>query len=66
MSSNQRKGDVKMATFQKYLVKVAAGALDIFNEVQKEEFEIQKNAQMAAYTTAIIGKVPYDFSPKKK
>ena len=65
MSSNQRKGDVKMATFQKYLVKVAAGALDIFNEVQKEEFEIQKNAQMAAYTTAIIGKVSYDFSPKR-
>ena len=54
-----------MATFQKYLVKIAAGALDIFTEVQKEEFEIQKDAQMTAYTTAIAGKVSYDFSPKR-
>ena len=40
MSSNQRKGDVKLATLQKSLVKVVAGALNIFTDVQKEKFEI--------------------------
>ena len=34
MSSNQRKGDVKLTTLQKSLIKVVAGALNIFTEVQ--------------------------------
>ena len=45
MSSNQRKGDAKVATLKKSLVKVVAGALNIFTEVQKEKFEIQTIAQ---------------------
>ena len=64
MSSNQRKGDVKLATLQKSLVKVVAGALNIFTEVQKEKFEIQTIAQMVADITAIVGKVSYDLSLK--
>ena len=57
MSSNQRKGDVKLATLQKSLVKVVAGALNIFTEIQKDKFEIQTIAQMVADITAIVGKV---------
>ena len=66
MSSNQRKGDVKLATLQKSLVKVVAGALNIFTEVQKEKFEIQTIAQMVADITAIVGKVSYDLSLKRR
>ena len=66
MSSNQRKGDVKLATLQKSLVKVVAGALNIFTEVQKEKFEIQTIAQMVADITAIAGKVSYDLSLKRR
>ena len=40
MSSNQRKGDIKLAALQKSLVKVVVGALNIFTDVQKEKFEI--------------------------
>ena len=36
MSFNQKKGDVKLAALQKSLVKVVAGALNIFTEVQKD------------------------------
>ena len=43
MSSNQRKGDVKLVTLEKSLVKVVAGDLNIFTEVQKDKFEIQKS-----------------------
>ena len=57
MSSNQRKGDVKLATLQKLLVQVVAGALNIFTEVRKEKFEIQTIAQMAGNITAIVWKV---------
>ena len=66
MSSNQRKGDVKLATLQKSLVKVVAGALNIFTEVQKEKFEIQTITQMVADITAIVGKVLYDLSFKRR
>ena len=66
MSSNQRKGDVKLATLRKSLVKVVAGALNIFTEVQKEKFEIQTIAQMVADITAIVGKVSYDLSLKRR
>ena len=38
MSSNQRKGEVKLATLQMLSVKNVAGALNIFTEVQKETF----------------------------
>ena len=62
MSSNQRKGDVKLATLQKSLVKVVAGALYIFTEVQKDKFNIQTIAQMVAVITATVGKVSYDLS----
>ena len=65
MSSNQRKGDIKLATLQKSLVKVVAGALNIFTEVQKEKFEIQTIAQMVADITAIVGNVSYDLSLKR-
>ena len=65
MSSNQREGDVKLATLQKSLVKVAAGALNFFTEVQKDKFEIQTIAQMVADTTATVGKVLYDLSFKR-
>ena len=65
MSSNQRKGDVKLATLQKSLVKVVAGALNIFTEIQKDKFEIQTIAQMVADITAIVGKVSYDLSLKR-
>ena len=57
MSLNQRKGDIKLATLQKSLVKVVAGALNIFTEIQKERFETQTVAQMVADITAIVGKV---------
>ena len=66
MSSNQRKGDVRLATLQKSLVKVVAGALNIFTEVQKEKFEIQTFVQMVADITAIVGKVSYDLSLKRR
>ena len=65
MSSNQRKGDVKLATLQKSLVKVVAGALNIFTEVQKDKFQIKTIALMVADITAIVGKVSYDISIKK-
>ena len=57
MSSNQRKGDVKVATLQNSSVKVVAGVLNIFTEVHKDKFEIQTIAQMVADITAIVGKV---------
>ena len=66
MSSNQRKGDVKLATLQKSLVKVVAGTLNIFTEIQKDKFEIQTIAQMVADITAIVGKVSYDLSLKRR
>ena len=66
MSSNQRKGDVKLATLQKPLVKVVAGALNIFTEIQKDKFEIQTIAQMVADITAVVGKVLYDLSFKRR
>ena len=56
MSSNQRKGDVKLVTLEKSLVKVVAGDLNIFTEVQKYKFEIQKIAQMVADITAVFFK----------
>ena len=65
MSSNQRKGDAKVATLKKSLVKVVAGALNIFTEVQKENFEMQTIAQIVADITAIVGKVSYDLSLKR-
>ena len=44
MSSNQRKGDVRLATIQKSIVKVVAGALNIFTEVKKDDkFENTNN-----------------------
>ena len=46
MSSNQKKDDVKLATLKKPLVKVVAGALNIFTEVQKDNFELQTIAPM--------------------
>ena len=70
MSCNQRKSDVKLATLQTSLVKVVAGALNIFTEVQKEKFEIQTIAQMVADITAIVGKCrncrEYDLSLKRR
>ena len=66
MSSNQRKGDVKLTTLQKPLVKVVAGALNIFTEVQKDKFEIKTIAQMVAGITTISGKVPYYLSLKRR
>ena len=66
MSSNQRKGDVKLVTPQKSLVKVVAGTLNIFTEIQKDKFEIQTIAQMVADITAIVGKVSYDLSLKRR
>ena len=66
MSSNQRKDDVKLATLQKSLVKVVAGALNIFSGVQKGKFEIQTIAQMVADITVIVGKVSYDISLKRR
>ena len=66
MSSNQRKVDVKLTTLQKSLVKVVAGALNIFTEIQKDKFEIQTIAQMVADITAIVGKVSYDLSLKRR
>ena len=65
MSSNQRKGDAKVATLKKSLVKVVAGALNIFTEVQKEKFEIQTIAHMFADITAIVGELSYDLSLKR-
>ena len=66
MSSNQRKGDVKLATLQKSLVKVVAGALNIFTEVQKDKFNIQTIAQMVVDITANVGKVSFDLSLKRR
>ena len=65
MSSNQRKIDVKLTTLHKSLVKVVAGALNIFTEVQKDKFQIKTIALMVADITAIVGKVSYDISIKK-
>ena len=56
MSSNELKGDVKLVTLEKSLVKVVAGDLNIFTEVQKDKFEIQKKAQMVADITAVFFK----------
>ena len=66
MSSNQRKGEVKLATLQKPLVKVVAGALNIFTEIQKDKFNIQTIGQMVADITANVGKVSYDLSLKRR
>ena len=66
MSSNQRKGDAKVATLKKSLVKVVAGALNIFTEVQKEKFEIQTIAQIVADIAAVVGNVSYDLSLKRR
>ena len=44
--SNQRKGEVKLATLKTSFV---AGALNIFTEVQKENFETQTTAQWYWY-----------------
>ena len=66
MSFNQKKGDVKLAALQKSLVKVVAGALNIFTELQKDKFEIQTIAQMVAHITEIVGKVSYDLSLKRR
>ena len=65
-SSNQRKGDIKLTTLQKLLVKVVAEALNILTEVQKDKFEIETVAQMVADITAILGKVSYDLSLKRR
>ena len=51
-----------MAILQKSVV----GALNIFTEVQKSKFEIQPIAQMVADITAIVGKVSYDLSLKRR
>ena len=66
MFSNQSNGDVKLATLQKSLVKVVAWALNIFTEVQKENFEIQTIAQIVANITAILEKVSHDLSLKRR
>ena len=66
MSSNQRKGDAKLNTLQTSLVKVVAGALNIFTEVQKDKFEIQTIAQIVACITTISGKVSYYLSLKRR
>ena len=66
MSSYQRKGDVKLAILQKSLVKVVAGAPNIFNEIQKDKFKIQTIAQMVADITAVVGKISYDLSLKRR
>ena len=66
MCSNQRKGDAKLAILKKSLVKVVAGALNIFTELQKEKFEIETIAKMVADITAIVGKVSYDLSLKRR
>ena len=55
-----------MATLQKLLVKVVAEALNILTEVQKGKFEIETIAQMVADITAILGKVSYDLSLKRR
>ena len=49
MSPSQ--GNVKLATLQKSLIKIVAGNLNIFTEVEKEKFEIQTIAQMVADIT---------------
>ena len=66
MSSNQRKGDAKLNTLQTSLVKVVAGALNIFTEVQKDKFEIQTITQIVAGITTISGKVSYYLSLKRR
>ena len=66
MSSNQRKGDVRLATLQKSSVKVVTGALNTFTEVQKEKFQIQTIAQMIADITTVVEKVSYDLSLKRR
>ena len=66
MSSNQKKRDVEFATLQKSLVKAVTGALNIFHEVQKNKFEIQTIEQIVADITAIVGKVSYDLSLKRR
>ena len=66
MSSNQRKGDIRLATLQKPSVKVVAGALNTFTEIRKEKFQIQTIAQMITDITAVVGKVSYDLSLKRR
>ena len=60
MSSSRRKGDLKLATLLKSLVKIMAEPLNIFTEVQKDKFEIQTIVQMLVDINAIVGKVLYD------
>ena len=72
MSSNQRKGEVKLATLQMLSVKDVAGALNIFTEVQKETF-VKLISQMVRGNTIEFenditkkhAKNP-SFSPKKE
>ena len=66
MSSNHRKGDVRLATLQKSSVKVVEGALNTLTEVQKEKFKIQTIAQMIADITGVVEKVSYDLSLKRR
>ena len=65
MPSNQQKGDDKLATLQKSLLQVVAGALSIFTEVKTEKFEIQKIAQMAADIITTVRKISYNLSLKR-
>ena len=51
MSPSQRQGYVKLATLQKSLIKIVAGNLNIFTEVQKEKFEIKTISQMVSDIT---------------
>ena len=66
MSSKQRKRGVKLATLQKSLVKVVAGALNIFTKAQKDKFEIQAIAQSVGDIAAIVGNVSNDLSLKRR
>ena len=61
MSSNQRKGDIKLATLQKSLLKAVPWALNIFTEVLKKKSEIQTIAQMVADINAIVEALSYVF-----
>ena len=61
MSSNQRKGDIKLATLQKSLLKAVPWAPNIFTEVLKKKSEIQTIAQMVPDITAIVEALSYVF-----
>ena len=43
MSSNQRKGDVKLTTPQKSLIKVVAGALNIFTRYRMKSLKYKQS-----------------------